>query len=231
MNEKELKSLWQSTNEKLESSLRVNKHNTENITRLKAQYVLVSMRPAKLFSLTAGIIWVIGLGSFLGYLIINHLNNVNIFFLLSAIIQVLLTTFTIAVYVYQVDLISKIDFSEPVLAIQEKISKLKISTLNVTRLLFLQIPIWTTFYWNEKMFLAENWLLWTIQGIITISFTYVSLWLFFNIKYDNRNKKWFQLIFRGKEWQSILQSMELLNQIEQYQEIGEDSTPTYFRQA
>ena len=231
MNEKELKSLWQSTNEKLESSLRVNKHNTENITRLKAQYVLVSMRPAKLFALTAGIIWVIGLGSFLGYLIINHLSNVNIFFLLAAIIQVLLTTFTIAVYVYQVDLISKIDFSEPVLAIQEKISKLKISTLNVTRLLFLQIPIWTTFYWNEKMFLAENWLLWIIQGIITISFTYVSLWLFFNIKYDNRNKKWFQLIFRGKEWQSILQSMELLNQIEQYQEIGEDNSPTHFRQA
>lgn len=231
MNEKELKSLWQSTNEKLESSLRVNKHNTENITRLKAQYVLVSMKPTKLFALTVGIIWVIGLGSFLGYLIINYLSNVNIFFLLSAIIQVLLTTFTIAVYVYQVDLISKIDFSEPVLAIQEKISKLKISTLNVTRLLFLQIPIWTTFYWNEKMFLAENWLLWIIQGIITISFTYVSLWLFFNIKYDNRNKKWFQLIFRGKEWQSILQSMELLNQIEQYQEIGEDNSPTHFRQA
>ena len=229
MNEKELKSLWQSTNEKLESSLRVNKHNTENITRLKAQYVLVSMRPAKLFALTVGIIWVIGLGSFLGYLIINHLSNVNIFFLLSAIIQVLLTTFTIAIYVYQVDLISKIDFSEPVLAIQKKISKLKISTLNVTRLLFLQIPVWTTFYWNEKMFLAENWLLWIIQGIITISFTYVSFWLFFNIKYDNRNKKWFQLIFRGKEWQSILQSMELLNQIEQYQEPGEENAPTHFR--
>ncbi|MDD2793503.1 MAG: hypothetical protein PHD73_10005 [Sediminibacterium sp.] len=231
MNEKELKSLWQSTNEKLESSLRVNKHNTENITRLKAQYVLVSMRPTKLFALTVGIIWVIGLGSFLGHLIINHLSSVNIFFLVSAIIQIFLTTFTIAVYIYQVDLISKIDFSEPVLAIQEKISKLKISTLNVTRLLFLQIPIWTTFYWNEKMFLAENWLLWIIQGIITISFTYVSLWLFFNIKYDNRNKKWFQLIFRGKEWQSILQSMELLNQIEQYQEIGEDNSPTHFRQA
>ncbi len=229
MNEKELKLLWQSTNEKLESSLRVNKNNTDNITRMKAQNVLASMKPTKLFTLIVGIIWVIGLGSILGNLIVNHSGDVSIFFLFSATIQVLLTAITIGIYVYQIDLINKIDFSEPVLTIQEKISKLKISTLNVTRLLFLQLPVWTTFYWNEKMFLAENWLLWILQGIVTISFTYVALWLFFNIKYENRNKKWFQLIFRGKEWQPILQSMELLDQIEQYQEPGEGNTATHFR--
>ena len=94
----------------------------------------------------------------------------------------------------------------------------KISTLNVTRILFLQLPVWTTFYWNEKMFAIENLFLWIIQGAVTLSLTYLAVWLFFNIKYENRNKKWFQLIFRGKEWQPILQSMELLNKIEHYQE-------------
>ena len=54
---------------------------------------------------------------------------------------------------------------------------------------------------------------------------YEVFWRFFNIKYENRNKKWFQLIFRGKEWQPILQSMDLLNQIEQYQE-QTNKTPT-----
>jgi hypothetical protein len=121
-------------------------------------------------------------------------------------------------------LINSIDFSEPVLTIQEKISKLKISTLNVTRLLFLQLPLWTTFYWNAKMFVAENWMLWIMQGMVTLSFALVALWLFFNIKYENRNKKWFQWIFRGKEWQPILQSMELLNQIDNYQEQDEVNT-------
>jgi len=228
MNEKELKLLWHSTNEKLESSLRVNKNNTDEITRLKAQNVLASMKPTKLFTLIVGIIWVIGLGSILGNLIVNHSGDVSLFFLLSATIQVLLTAITIGIYVYQIDLINKIDFSEPVLTIQEKVSKLKISTLNVTRLLFLQLPVWTTFYWNERMFLAENWLLWVLQAIVTISFVYVALWLFFNIKYENRNKKWFKLIFRGKEWQPVLQSMELLNQIEQYQEPGEENAATHF---
>jgi hypothetical protein len=154
----------------------------------------------------------------------HHLGETNLFFLLSATIQVLLTAIAIGVYVYQLALINSIDFSEPVLTIQEKISKLKISTLNVTRLLFLQLPLWTTFYWNAKMFVAENWMLWIMQGMITLSFALVALWLFFNIKYENRNKKWFQWIFRGKEWQPILQSMELLNQIDNYQEQDEVNT-------
>ena len=218
MNENELKLLWQTTNEKLNGSLRVNKKNTDDITRLKAQNVLSSMKPIKIFTLVVGIIWVIGLGSFLTNLIVNHLGEVSPFFLFSATIQVLLTAITIGVYVYQIDIINKIDFSQPVLTIQENVSKLKISTLNVTRLLFLQLPVWTTFYWNEKMFVTENWLLWILQCVVTLFFTYLALWLFFNIKYENRQKKWFQVIFSGKEWQPILQSMELLNQIEQYQE-------------
>ena len=225
MNENELKLLWQSATEKLESSLQVNKKNTDDITRLKAQNVLSSMKPIKIFTLVVGILWVIGLGIVLFNLFVNAYDKVSLFFLYSATTQVLLTAISVAVYVYQLVLINEIDFSGSVLTIQEKVSRLKISTLNVTRLLFLQLPVWTTFYWNEKMFVAENWLLWILQGIVTFSFTCVALWLFFNIKYENRNKKWFQLIFRGKEWQPILQSMDLLNQIEQYQE-QTNKTPT-----
>ena len=223
MDENELKLLWQATNEKAEGSLQVNKINTDEITRLKAQNILSSMKPTKVFALVVGIIWVMAFGSLLGNLMVNHLWEVSLFFLLSAATQVLLTAIAIGVYVYQINLINKIDFSEPVLAIQEKVSTLKISTLHVTRLLFLQLPVWTTFYWNEKMFAAENWMLWILQGIVTLSFIYAAYWLFFNIKYENRNKKWFQLIFRGKEWQPILQSMELLNQIEQFQEKSTDT--------
>lgn len=217
MNEKELKLLWQSAHETLESSLQVNKNNTAEITRMKARNFLSSMKPTKVFTLIAGILWVTGLGSILVNLIINHLAEISLFFLFSASIQVLLTAIAIGVYVYQISLISNIDFDDTVFTIQEKISKLKISTLKVTRLLFLQLPVWTTFYLNQKMFVAENWLLWILQGIATLSFTYVALWLFFNIKHENQNKKWFRWIFRGKEWLPMLQAMELLNQIETYQ--------------
>lgn len=218
MNENELKLLWQSATDKLESSLQVNKKNTDDIARLKAQNILTSMKPIKIFALVIGILWVTVLGIVLVNLFVYAYDKVSLFFLYSATIQVLLTAISVAVYIYQLVLINEIDFSGSVLSIQEKVSKLKISTLNVTRLLFLQLPVWTTFYWNEKMFIAENWLLWILQGIVTILFTLVASWLFFNIKYENRNKKWFQWIFRGKEWQPILQSMELLNQIDNYQQ-------------
>lgn len=223
MNENELKLLWQSSNEKLEGSLKVNRKNTEDITRLKVQNFLSSMKPIKIFILIVGLLWIAVLGIVIVNLFVSAYDKVSLFFLFSTSIQVLLTAIAVAVYIYQIDLINKIDFSETVLTIQEKLSKLKVSTLNITRILFLQLPVWTTFYWNEKMFATENLFLWIIQGIITLSLTYLAVWLFFNIKYENRNKKWFQWIFRGKEWQPILQSLELLNQIEKYQEHGDEN--------
>lgn len=214
MNENDLKSLWQSTNKKLEDSLLINRKNIEDITRLKVQNFLSSMKPIKIFTLIIGILWVAVIGFVIINIFIYAFDKVSPFFLYSATIQVLLTTIAVGVYIYQLYLIYKIDFSEPVLSIQKKLSKLKSSTLNVTRILFLQLPVWTTFYWNTSMFENSNFILWIIQGIITLSISYLAVWLFFNIKYENKNKKWFQLIFRGKEWQPILQSMELLNQIE-----------------
>lgn len=220
MNENELKLLWQSVNKNLVDSLTINRKNTEDITRLKIQNFLSSMKPIKIFTIIVGILWVAILGIVLVNLFVYAYDKVSLFFLYSATIQVLLTGIAVAVYIYQLDLIYKIDFNKPVIFIQKKLSKLKVSTLNVTRILFLQLPVWTTFYWNEAMFENGNVSLWVIQGIITLLFTYFAVWLFFNIKYENRNRRWFQLIFRGKEWQPIFQSMELLNQIEKYQDEG-----------
>ena len=218
MNENELKLLWQSTNEKLEESLIINKNNTDDIIRLKVQNFLSSMKPIKIFTLSIGILWVIVLGIVLVNFFVNAYHNVSLFFIYSATIQVLLTAIAVGIYINQLDLIYNIDFSKPVIVIQQKLSKLKLSTLTVTRILFLQLPVWTTFYWNEAMFEKGNLSLWVIQVIITLLFTYFSLWLFFNIKYENRNKRWFQFIFRGREWQPILQSMELINRIQNYQD-------------
>jgi hypothetical protein len=99
---------------------------------------------------------------------------------------------------------------------QEKLVQLRISTLWSARILFLQLPVWTTFWWNETMFTDWNLFQWILTAVVTVSFTYVSIWLFLNIKYKNRNKKWFQLIFSGKEWTPLMKSMELLEQVEEY---------------
>jgi hypothetical protein len=218
MNENELKLLWQSSNKKIEESLTINKNNSEDITRLKVQNFLSTMKPVKIFTLAIGILWIIMAGAVLANLFVNAYDKISLFFLYSAGIQVLITAIAVGIYIHQLDLIYNTDFSDSVIVIQQKLSKLKLSTLTVTRILFLQLPVWTTFYWNEALFENGNVSLWVIQIIITLMFTYLSLWLFFNIKYKNRNKRWFKLIFSGREWQPILQAMELIRRIENYKD-------------
>src|SRR5699024_9839488 len=151
MNEIELKNLWQNSNEKIEKSLHLSQKNSDEISRLKVYHYISSMKPIKLFALLVGIIWV-GLGVVvLGYLFIYAFKEVPKFFLFSATIQVGLTAIAIWIYLYQLIEIYQIDNTEPILKTQQRLASLKKSTLWVARILFLQLPVWTTFYWNESM--------------------------------------------------------------------------------
>jgi hypothetical protein len=218
MNELELKKIWQTSIDNLEKSNIINKNYIDDITQLKVQSLLGSMKPIKIFTLLIGILWV-GFGAItLIPMYLNAFSEANKFFLFSASIQVGLTAMALYIYIYQLVTIYQVDITDPIIKTQEKLLNLKISTLWVTRILFLQLPVWTTFWWNETMFTDWNVLQWLITGTITTLFTFVALWLFFNIKYENRNKKWFKFIFSGKEWTPLMKSLELLEQVEEYKE-------------
>lgn len=219
MNELELKKMWQTSNDKLEESNVINKNYIDDITQLKVQSLLGSMKPIKIFTLLVGVLWVGFGGIALISIYLNSFSEANKFFLFSASIQVGLTAMALYVYLYQLITIYQVDITDPIIKTQERLLNLKMSTLWVTRILFLQLPVWTTFWWNETMFTDWNVLQWVIVGTITSLFTFVAIWLFFNIKYENRNKKWFKLIFRGKEWTPLIKSLELLEQVEEYKEV------------
>lgn len=218
MNDNEFKILWQSTTEKTDISTFFNQKITDDITKIKMKNYLSSMKPIKIFTVIAALLWIIPMGFLIGYLFIYSSGNVNLFFLFSAGLQVFITIISLGIYLYQLFLIYKIDFAGPVIHIQKSLSRLRISTLLSARVAFLQLPLWTTFYLSENMIKKENLLLLVIQGFVTLIFTYAAIWLFTEIKIENRNKKWFQWIFRGKEWQPILLSMDLIDQIKIYQD-------------
>lgn len=212
MENAEIIALWKSYDQKLETNLALNRKNAQDVTQIKVRSFLLSMSPIKLFTVLIGICWVMLVDT----VIINLFSVASPFFLISAGIQTILTKLAIGIYLYQLVLIHQNDVAEPIVETQEKLSRLKSSTLWVTRLLFLQLPVWTTFYLNKSMFAqgAVGWM-W-VQIILTGAFTYLALWLFWNIKYENRDKKWFRLIFNGREWDPMLKSMELLNQVEEF---------------
>jgi hypothetical protein len=209
MENAEIINLWKFYDKKLEDNLLLNRKNAEDITHIKARMFLISMTPLKLFTIVVGVVWVI----FVDLLIINVFTSASPYFLISAGLQVLLTKAAIGIYYSQSVLIRRIDISDPIIATQEKIARLKSSTLWVVRLLFLQLPLWTTFYLNDSLLKSGGVIFYLVQSVTTISLTFVAIWLFRNIKYENRDKKWFRLIFHGKEWSPLIKSMELLNQI------------------
>ena len=216
MKESELKQYWARANEKLEMSLLINKINTEELKQLKVYHFISEMKAIKLFTLICGILWV-GIGSaILSRIFIYQYIYANKFFLFSATFQIAITAIAIIVYLYQIITINSVDITEPVLKTQEKLSRLRSSTIWVARILFLQLPVWTTFYWNESMLENGSLLLWIIQTLVTLFFIFAALWLFFNIKIENRDKKWFRLIFEGKEWTPLMRAMELSQQIKEY---------------
>lgn len=216
MNELELKKLWQTTNEKVAENFVLNKQNRDEITRVKVHSMLGSMKPIKIFTLLTGILWV-GTGFIvLSSIYINAFTEVNKFFLFSATVQVLLTAIALILYIYQLAKIYQVEIDSPILQTQKKLAQLQSTTLWSVRILFLQLPVWTTFWWNESMLTEWSIIQWVIPLFFTVSFTILALWLFFNIKYENRNKKWFQLIFSGKEWTPLMKSLELLEQVQDY---------------
>ena len=212
MDDLKLKAAWQAANAKLEQTMTITRKQTAEITDLKVQSLLSSLKPVKVLAIIIGIAWVI----FVDTLIVSWYEVAGPFFLASAIIQVLITKLAIGLYVYHLILIHQVDISAPVFESLEQLARLKSSTLWVARILFLQLPLWTTFYWNQNMLHNGHTLLWLLQGVVTIGFAWLAIWLFRNIRYDNRNKRWFQLLFRGKEWDSVLQSIGLLQEIEAY---------------
>jgi hypothetical protein len=212
MDEKEIRNIWQSYNERLERNLQITNENAGEIAKIKVQNFLHSMRSFKAITIIIGLLWVV----FVDTLIINLWNTADPFFLVSAGIQVILTKMAIGIYLYQLYLIQNVDLSEPVISSQERLSRLQSSTLLVPRILFLQLPVWTTFSWHTGMLHDGNIFLLTIQGIISILSVYGSIWLFLNIKYENRDKKWFRWLFNGIEWDPIEKSVELIKQIEEF---------------
>lgn len=216
MNELELKKLWQTTNDRLDENLILSKRNSEDIVGMKVYGIIGSMKPIKFFALLIGVFWVGVGGTALSSIYLNSFSEANKIFLFSASFQVGLTAIALLVYLYQLITIYHVDITDPVIRTQEKLLNLKMSTLWVARILLLQLPVWTTFWWNETMLNEWGVLQWTISLFFTISFTAIAIWLFFNIKYENRNKKWFQLIFSGKEWTPLMTSMKLLEQVEDY---------------
>lgn len=212
MNELELKNLWKSVQDNQENILYINNQNRKEVARLKMIYLVRNLAPIKKFAILVGTAWVLCGSMVISNLFLHAYPLVNKFFLFSATAQVTVTAIALIIYIYQLIKIYQVDLSETVLQTQIKLANLKISTLWSTKILFLQLPFWTTFWWNSNIFTSWSWWQEAIVLFITLTFTVASIWLFLNLSLKNQNKSWFKFIFNGNEWDPLTRSMDLLNE-------------------
>ena len=216
MEDVQLKELLDSYNNKLEEARVLNLQSWvlnfkcyENIQSQKVRSKLRSLITIKTIAILLGIIWVI----FLGYLVFHSFQMKNIFFIISLSAIILFTVLAIFVYIWHIVLISKINDSENVIKTQEKITRLQLSTINVTRILFLQAPFYCTFWWSQTMIANSPGSFWLISFPIALLFTFGALWLFKNISTRNVDKKWFKFLFNSPEWTSLIKAKDYLEEI------------------
>lgn len=214
MEDQELKQLWASYNQNVELSLKLNHQARQDTATQRIVSLLRSMRPIKVFALLVGILWV----GFVDQLIIEAFGKASWFFVVSASLQSLITKFAIGTYLYQLILIQQVDFSQPILDTQQKLANLQTSTLRVARILFLQLPLWSTFYLSTAMLSAASLPLLALQVGATLALTGLAGWLFVNIKPQNRHQPWFVALFGGNEWTPLTKAMTLLDDLRSFEQ-------------
>ena len=219
MEDLELKNLWASYERQLEQSKLLNLQSwvlnietKESIQLMKAKSKLNRLARFKSWVAALGIVWIL----FLLFLIVNSLSYQKIFFVMSASLILLFNVIAVVVYIRHIILIREIDNAESVVEAQEKTSKLQASTLQIGRILFLQAPFYTTWFYSPAWIAQSDPGFWFVTLPISLFFVFISVWLYRNINYKNVNKKWFRILFNSPEWHGPVKAMLFLKEIEEF---------------
>jgi hypothetical protein len=218
MEDDELNALWKEYDRKLEESRVLNLQswavNRQTFEWLQTHKVRSRLRPMGAFKGRAvflGVIWAL----FLGVLVTGN-HGKNLYFTISVGIILLFTLYAIIAYLRQMLLIRQIDYTDSILETQEKLAALQVSTLRTTRILFLQTPFYSTWFWSERLIGDNSPAFWGIAVPVSLALALGSLWLCRNTSLANADKKWFHVLFKGIEWTPIIRAMEYLRETEEF---------------
>jgi hypothetical protein len=219
MQDFELQNIWKEYDRKLEESKilnlqswALNLKSFEIIQQFRAKSKLNKLASIKIFVAALGIVW----AALLLFLVMNLLHFSKIFFVISASAIALITLAAVVVYIKHVIVIRSINHSEAVVNVQKKIADLQASTIQITRILFLQSPFYCTWFVNIYDVINGHPGFWFITFPISILFTIAAIWLYKNINIRNKDKKWFKLLFSGAEWSYLVKAEAFINEIDTF---------------
>jgi len=221
MEDIELKNIWKEYDRRLEEarvlnlqSWALNMQCFETLQRQKMKSKLGRLALVKIIMIVLGLIWVL----FVGFLIVHSLEWSKIFFVLSATAIFAITLYAVIVYIRHLVLIHEINNSESIVDTQLTLARLQSSTIHIARILFLQAPFYTTFYYTPAWIASGDKGFWLVTLPVSLLFAVASLWLYRNISWKNAHKKWFKVLFNSPEWNYVVQSVGFIKEIEDFKQ-------------
>lgn len=212
MEDLEIKALLRQYDQRLQKSISLNLRNIADIQKLKASSALKPLKGTRLVGILSGIGW----EALVVFLICRSWSLPGIFFVVSAGINVLLTGIAIGVYIRHLVLLRQFDNSLTVVEAQQKLVMLMTSNMEILRLMFLQLPVFFTFYITFDWIRNSPLTFWLIQAPVVLLAVFAGTWLYRNLDFRNQDRKWFKFFVRGTEWTSVQKASGLLNQIEEF---------------
>ena len=217
MEDIELQKIWQSYDKKIEEarvlnlqSWAINLSCFESIQVQKVKSKLDSLAIFKGFAVVLGIIWVL----FLAMLLYGTYFT-NPYFTVSVSMIMLFSILAVVVYIKHIILIKQINYNKNLSYTQQKLLTLQRSTFHYTRILWLQMPFHTTWFWHSKWIVYSSLHFWLIPFPITLFFTLLSIYLYKNITEENIHKRWVRtLMMSGPEYKSVVKAREFISEIE-----------------
>lgn len=219
MNDSELQHIWSAYDRKINEATVLNAQSWalnlrcfEHMQYQKAQSKMRSLSRYNVIAIILGFIW----AGFLGLLLIVDAFR-HFYFSLSVGMIALFTVYAIAVYVKHNVMIASLDYEGPVVDTQQKLSSLQASTFQSIRIIWLQLPFYSTFFWSDGFIRTSGSKFWLIAFPITLLLFIMALIIYRSIRPENMHKKWVRsLLMAGPEYKNVMRSMVFLEEIESF---------------
>jgi hypothetical protein len=125
------------------------------------------------------------------------------------------TALAVFLYVKDIFTIKQIDNSQSVTVTQRKLATLQCSIMKSVRILWLQLPFYTLWYLNYELIVHGSIVFWIVQILFTGTTTWLAVWLFKNINYENLNRR-VSSFMRGYGFYSVIQSLDFIKEIDNF---------------
>lgn len=207
-----LENLWKSYDQKIEKVLTINKEIAVNLARQSFNKQINRLSRPKWIAVIIGVpyAFLMLVITFITFMAEAYFAALG--FGAIALIMILL----LLSYFHQLYLVSQVKNNEDILSTQQQLSQLKLSSYNSLKLTIFQLPFWSICWVSLEALRNSPIIYGGINLLVFFILTYIAYKLYHSVSHKNKDSAIRDFFLSGAEWEPILKSAEILEQIKEY---------------